>query len=170
MFILKPNPNHEMRVLLKGVKRKLGYVPEHWELFASINPVRFKMFLEQIDYLVNHPNIHSDFFALLRYTIANDNGFAFCITLNRSFLLATGYTQKQLQGLEGSKKSLPLDQRHQALFDATIKAVYRPEEFTKETINTLKVFEWTDADIFDAVDHGAFLFQFSKVIKAYSKD
>jgi len=75
-----------------------------------------------------------------------------------------------LQLLEGTEKTLPLDERHQALFDAVMIALCTPESFTVESINALKILDWSDADIFDAVDHGAFLFRFSKVLKAYSKD
>ena len=169
MFIVKPKLNREMKVLLRGIKQKLGHVPPHWELFATINPTRFKMFLEEINYLTTHPHIQSDFFTLLRYTVASDNEFIYCIKLNKALLLAKGYTLEQLQALEGTKKVLPLDERHQALFDAVMKAIYEPEAFTAKVINALKSLDWTDADILDAVDHGAFLFRFVKVIKAYSK-
>ena len=168
MFMIEPNPNKEMKVLLRGIRQKIGQVPPHWELFATINPTRFKMFLEEINYLTSHPHILSDFFTLLRYTIAVDNDFTYCINLNRASLLAKGYTLEQLHELEGTQKILPLDDRHQALFDAVIKAVYKPEDFTVEMINALKILGWNDADIFDAVDHGAFLFRASKVLKAYS--
>jgi len=168
--MIEPNPNKEMKVLLRGIRQKLGQVPPHWELFATINPTRFKMFLEEINYLTSHPHIQSDFFTLLRYTIATDNGFTYCINLNQASLLAKGYTLEQLHELEGTQKILPLDDRHQALFDAVMKAVYTPEDFTAEVTDALKILDWDDADIFDAVDHGAFLFRFSKVLKAYSKD
>lgn len=170
MFIIESNPNKEMQIILRGVRHKLGHVPPHWELFATINPTRFKVFLEEINYFTSHPNIKSDFFTFLRYTIASDNGFSYCVHLNREFLLAKGYTLEQLHTVEGSQKTLPLDERHQVLFNAVIKAVYIPEMFTKELVETLKTIGWSDADIFDAVDHGAFLFRFTKVLKAYSKD
>lgn len=170
MFMIEPNPNREMKILLRGIKQKLGHVPPHFELFATINPTRFKMFIDEITYLSTHAHINPDFFTLLRYTVASDNGFAYCIKLNQEFLLAKGYTLEQVHELEGTQKSLPLDERHQALFDAVMKAIYAPESFTIEVIDALKVLDWSDADILDAVDHGAFLFRFSKIIKAYSKD
>ena len=169
MFIIEPNPNKEMKILLRGIKQKLGHVPPHFEFFAGINPTRFKMFIEEITYLSTHQHIQSDFFTFLRYTVASDNAFTYCINLNKAFLLAKGYTIEQLQLLEGTKKVLPLDERHQALYDAVLRAIYEPEVFTIEVINALKILDWTDADILDAVDHGAFLFRFAKVIKAYSK-
>jgi len=170
MFIIEPNPNREMKILLRGIKQKLGQIPPHFELFATVSPTRFKMFIEEITYLSTHEHINPDFFTLLRYTVASDNGFVYCIQLNQVFLLAKGYTLEQLHLLEGIEKTLPLDERHQSLFDAVMTALYTPENFTVETIDALKILDWSDADIFDAVDHGAFLFRFSKVLKAYMKD
>ena len=168
MFMIESNPNQEMKIILRAIKQKLGKVPAHWELFATINPTRFKMFLEEINYLSSHPHIQHDFFTLLRYIIAIDNGFTYCINLNKTWLLSKSYTQEQLNDLEGTHKVLPLDKRHQALFDAVIKAIYTPDDFTAKSVEALKLQEWNDADIFDAIDHGAFLFRFSKVLKAYS--
>ena len=167
MFIITPEPNREMQVLLRGIKTKLGHVPPHWELFASINPTRFKMFLDEINYLTAHPNIEKDFFAFLRYAIATDNDFDYCMRFNRQFLLASGYTLEELHAVEGTEKKVPLDAKHQALFDAALTAVYEPENFTAETIASLHHIGWSDADIFDAIDHAAFLFKFARILKAY---
>ncbi len=167
MFIITPEPNREMQIILRGVRTKLGHVPPHWELFASINPTRFKMFLEEINYLSAHPNIEKDFFAFLRYTIATDNGFDYCTHFNRQLLLAAGYTLEELHAVEGTDKSVPLDEKHQALFNAALTAVYAPANFTTQTIASLHDKGWSDADIFDAVDHAAFLFKFAHILKAY---
>lgn len=168
MFMLASNPNREMQIILKGVKRKLGEVPPHWELFATISPTRFKMFLDEINYLTTHPNINPDFFAFIRFYIAAQNGFGYCEKFNEALLLSRGYTSEALHSLKTTKK-LPLDEEYQALFNATMSAVEAPENFSVETIEELKNIGWSDADIYDAVDHGAFLFKFSKILRAYSK-
>lgn len=170
MFMIEPDLDREMKIFLRGIKQKLGHMPPHFELFATLNPTRFKMFIEEITYLGTHASINPDFFTLLRYTVASDNSFKYCIKLNREFLLAKGYALEQLGKPEGTHKTLPLDERHQALFDAVMTALYRPKSFTVDAIDALKILDWSDADIFDAVDHGAFLFRFSKVLKAYSKE
>ncbi len=167
MFIITPEPNREMQVLLRGVRAKLGHVPPHWELFASINPTRFKMFLEEINYLTAHSNIEKDFFAFLRYAIATDNGFDYCMRFNQQLLLSTGYTPEDLHAVEGTDKNIPFDKKHQALFDAALTAVFEPDRFTAETIASLHRIGWSDADIFDAIDHAAFLFKFARILKAY---
>jgi hypothetical protein len=169
MFIVNAEPNREMKVLLRSIKKRIGQVPAHWEVYASINPTRFKMFLEEINYLSTHENINPDFFALLRYYVSAHNGFSYCYNFNQKLLLSKGYTLDVLKTFEISAQSLPLDEKHQKLFLAVMIALNNPKNFTQEMINELKTVSWSDADILDAIDHGAFLFKFSKILKAYSK-
>ena len=169
MFIINPQPNRDTKVLLRALKQKLGSVPPHWELFAALNPVRFKMFLDEINYLMEHPRIDRDFFAMLRYAVACDNGYAYCEKFDRSLLLAKGYTIEQLHGLEGKSKQIPLDARHQKLFGGVMQALQAPKSFDDGNIAKLHEAGWSDADIFDAIDHGAFLHKFARILKAYLK-
>ena len=169
MFIVEKNLDREMKILLRGIKQKLGTIPPHFEMFATIHPTRFKMFLEEVSYLSNHPHINPDFFIFVRYYVASKNGFNYCIQLNKEFLLTKGYTLEQLEALKESKDTLPLDEKHTILFREAINALDEPAQFTALTIEKLKALGWNDADIYDAVDHGAFLFKFSKVLKAYAK-
>ena len=62
MFIYKPTTTKDIENTLNSTKEHFGVVPPHWELLATISPKRFEMFMSEISYLLNHPNIHSDFF------------------------------------------------------------------------------------------------------------
>ena len=160
MFLIKSNPNQEMQVVLRRIKQKLGFVPPHFELYATINPQRFMMFLEEINYISNHKNIDPDFFIFLRYHIAKKYNFTYCYKFNEEMLKAKGYVDFE---------QLPLDEKHQKLFDVVMKSMDKPEDFSNSEIESLKDLGWSDADIFDALDHGAFLFKFSKILRAYGK-
>lgn len=148
---------------------QMGAVPPHWELYASINPIRFQMFMQEISYLSFHKSIDPIFFTFLRYYIAVKNGFEYCKRFNYEYLLSKGHTDEELNKLIDSKESLPLDHRYQKLFCAAIEAMNNPKGFTSQTIDELKAIEWSDADIMDAVDHASFLFKFSKILSAYLK-
>ena len=170
MFIVNPEPDREGRTLLKIVKRKFGFVPPHWKLFAALNPVRFKMFLDEINYLTTHPRIEKDFFTFLRYAVAYENGFEYCIRFNRQLLLSLGYAENEIHSLENSEKKIPLDERHQRLFTAALQAMNKPRHFTAETIQALTEDGWNHTDVFDAVDHAAFLFKFARILQAYLRE
>lgn len=168
MFIIETNPTPEGEKLLRRVKKFIGHIPPHFELFATVNPKRFEMFLSEIFYLSMHKSINPDFFAFIRYFIAFKEQFHYCETFNKALLIKKGHDETTLNNFIKNSNTFPLDARHQALFSATLEAVYHPEKFTAKTIETLKELQWHESDIFDAIDHGAFLFKFSKVLKAYS--
>jgi len=168
MFIIEMNPKEEAERLLKRVKRFMGSIPPHFELFATVNPKRFEMFLNEILYLSTHKSIHPDFFAFLRFYIATQEHFTYCYHFNKKLLLSRAYSDELLSAFERDKSLLPLNIRHQKLFEFTLAAIDSPENFNGETIAVLKSLKWNDADIYDAIDHGAFLYKFSKVLNAYS--
>ncbi len=169
MFIVEIDPQEEGARLLKRVKRFIGHIPPHFELFATIHPKRFEMFLNEILYLSTHKQIDPDFFIFLRFYIATKEGFTYCQDFNKALLLSKGYSSEQISALIDSHEALPLDDRHQSLFAYTLKAINRPNAFGIEDIDALKALSWDDADIYDAIDHGAFLYKSSKVLKAYGK-
>ena len=167
MFIIDPELNTEMKVMLRAIKIKLGKVPPHWKLYAGINPIRFKMFMDEINYLSSHKRINPDFFTFLRYATACKHGFGYCEKFNHDYLISLGYTPKQLEAVAVSADALPLDERHRALFVEALATMDDPARFGKDAIAKLSDFGWSDADIFDALDHASFLFKFHKILEAY---
>jgi len=170
MFIVETNPAPETEKLLKRVERFIGSIPPHFSLFATLNPKRFEMFLNEIFYLSMHKTINPDFFALIRFYIAAKEDFSYCYTFNTLLLLKREYTQEQINKFEKNRENLPLDAKHLSLFLMAVKALENPDKFTVEDINAVKCLGWSDADIYDAIDHGAFLYKFSKILKAYIKN
>ncbi len=166
MFIYKPKGSFRSQELIKSSVEIFGVMPPHWELFAKLNPTRFEMFLKEIEYLLSHPNINPDFFAMVRLFVANKEGFEYCKKFNTKLLLAKGFSKHDLKSIKEDFQ-IPLDQKHQILADGVKKALYAPKNFTNDNIDLLKKEGWSDSDIFDAIDHGAFLFKFSKILKAY---
>ncbi len=169
MFFYQPSLTKEMRDKLAEIKNEFGIVPPHFELLLSLNPRRFQIFIEEIRYLLHHPNIDPIFFAMLRLYIADREDFSYCRSFNTKFLLAKGYDRDILKKLKDDIKEIPLDERHKLLAQKAIKAIYRPKEFKFDDIDELKEFFWSDGDIYDAIDHASFLFKNAKIIKAYSR-
>jgi hypothetical protein len=167
MFIQSPILTREMNVMLRGIKMKLGSIPPHWELYAGINPVRFKMFMEEINYLSNHPTIDPAFFTFERFFIATQHGFGYCRRFNRDYLLKLDFAAEEIAAVADDPEKIPLDNRHKTLFVTAIRAMDDPQSFTAQSIETLHTLGWSDADIFDAIDHAAFLFKFHKILEAY---
>jgi hypothetical protein len=70
--------------------------------------------------------------------------------------------------LKKNFETLPLDEKHRHLFRHTLIAINEPTHCTPQSIQNLEDIGWSQTDIFDAIDHGAFLYRFSKILKAYS--
>lgn len=170
MFIIPSNPHPDTKATLNVFKAKFGSVPPHFALLATVNPKRFEIFVQEILYLAMHTRIDSDFFAFLRLFIASKEGFAYCLNFNTELLLAKGYGNAALQAVKKDINNIPLDERHCLLANMALKAMYEAEAFGVDDIAALNKAGWEDADIYDAIDHAAFLFKNARVIKAYSQN
>ncbi len=168
MFIYQPKLKNKTEEIIEKVKNEFGVMPIHWELLASISPKRFEMFITEIRYILSHPNINSDFFVMLRLYIANQENFSYCKSFNTKLLLSKGYDKNEIKSLKEDISTIPLDSRHQLLASKAMKAIYQSKNFSENDILELKELSWSDGDIYDAIDHGAFLFKFSKILQAYS--
>jgi hypothetical protein len=169
VFIYESQLSLQENELLEDIKKKFGVVPDHFKFLLSVNPIKFKMFMQEIAYLLNHPHIESDFFIMLRLYIATKEDFEYCKSFNTKLLFAKGYDKKTIQDVKRDIENIPLDDRHKVLAKKAILAVYEPELFTVKDIDELKKLSWSDSDIYDVVDHSSFLFKNAKIIKAYTK-
>jgi len=167
MFIISPNPLEQTLPLLEQFKEKFGTLPPHFELLATMNAKRFEMFIEEIVYLAAHPNIAADFFAFLRLHVATREGFEYCKSFNTRLLMAKGYSKETIRAVAKEIDQLPLDERHRLLADKALKAVYEADAFGSDDLETLQAAGWSLADIYDAIDHAAFLFKNARIIRAF---
>jgi hypothetical protein len=167
MFIVEEKIEEQTASYLNEIEAEFGVMPPHWKLFASLNLKRFKMFMEEIDYLVHHPRIEADFFAFLRLFVANKEGFGYCQRFNHRLLLARGYEKVALANFVQDITKIPLEMPYSLLAKGVYQALYTPELFSAKEIEKLKEVGWQESDIFDAIEHGAFLFKFSRILKAY---
>lgn len=169
MFIVELNPNESVRALLAPIEQKMGGVPEHLQLLATVNPKRLQMFMQEIFYLSTHERINPLLFVFIRFYVATKEGFSYCERLNKSLLLKAGINMSMEIDLESFWEKLPFDDAHKLLAKKAELAVWEPERFTQEDINMLLSHNWQHSDIYDAIDHMAFLFKNAKIIKAYSR-
>ena len=168
MFIYQSSFSKETKQTLDKIKNLFDVLPPHWELLDSIAPKRFEMFMQEINYLLNHPNINPDLFAMLRLHVANKENFSYCKSFNTKLLLSKGYDKTAIKELQENIGTIPLDDRHKLLAQKAVKAMYQPTKFTIEDIKALQNTSWSDSDIYDAIDHAAFLFKFARIIQAYN--
>jgi len=163
-------PSELSKKLIEEVKSQFGTIPPHFEIFAVVNPERFKIFLDEIVYLSNHKSIVPDLFAFLRLYTAKREEFSYCQLFNTKLLLSKGYTKDEVEKSISDIEAIPLDDRHKALAKNAVKAIFSPQTFNDKEIESLLSLGWSHSDVYDAVDHVAYLLRYGRVIQVFLKN
>ena len=171
MFMVNKNEIQAERIakLLKRVKALYGEVPPQMEFLGNIEVEYLEDFLKMVMRIVKHPNINPDFFGFLRLHIAFKEEYAYCKMYNTKFLLAKGYNEKQLDSVIVNVATLPLDEKHQALAQHAVRAIYESKKIIRADFDKLYAMGWSQKDVFDAVEHAATLLKNGRILTTYSE-
>jgi len=154
MFIIEPikkeEAKGELQLLYKMIERSMGFVPPHFELFASIDMEEMKEFMAYNQKMLTHPNIDKNILPHLRLAIAQKECRSYCINFNTTLLTQGEYA---------------LDARSQLL-----QALHRTREFGKNDIKELEKVGYTHKDLFDLLSYATNFMAKSKMIEIYLKE
>ena len=171
MFMVNKNEVQQERIekLLKRVKVLYGEVPPQMEFLANIEVEYLEDFLKMVMRVVKHPNINPDFFGFLRLHIAFREEYAYCKMFNSKVLLSKGYIQEQLDVVIVEVTALPLDEKHQALANHAVRAIYESKKIVRADFENLYAMGWSQKDVFDAVEHAGTLLKNGRILTTYSE-
>ena len=89
MFIVNPikvkDATGELKLLYKKIEKTLGFVPPHFEVFATIDIESLKDFVDYNLYFIKHPKIDAKILPFLRLCIAQKECRKYCINFNTFF-------------------------------------------------------------------------------------
>lgn len=170
MFMVEKNEAQKERLekIFKKVKLVYGVVPPQMEFLGNIDADYLEDFLKAAIRIVKHPHIEPDLFAFLRLHVAFKEDYPYCKMFNNKMLLAKGYTQEQLDAVVSDIGTVPFDDKNQILALYAIKAIYESKSFTQNDFDTLYAMEWTQKDIFDAIEHAGTIFRNGRILTAYA--
>ncbi|HIP61721.1 MAG TPA: hypothetical protein EYG98_04120, partial [Sulfurovum sp.] len=154
--------------LYRKIKLVYGAVPPQMEFLGNIEADYLEEFLASVFRTIKHPNINPDLFGFIRIHVAFMEDYAYCKMYNTDFLLAKGYTQKQLDVAISDISTVPFDNKHQILAVHAIKAIYESKLLTQHDFNTLYQIGWSQKDVFDAIDHAGTIFRNGRILTAYT--
>ena len=146
-----------------------GMVPKPFEMF-SVSPPLFELQKTAIKYFMNNTRLKFALLASIRFSVACEYNFNYCIGLNSDFLKFTGFDDEQLEAIKADPENTTLEEKDKAMLLFVLKALKEPENVAKGDIDALHDLGWTDQDIFDAVYHGAAMIGSSKMFKAFKMD
>ena len=160
MFIVdvikKEDATGELKSLYKMIEHSLGFVPPHFELFASIDIEAMKEFAQYNFKMMSHAKIDKNLLPFLRLEIAKRECRSYCINFN---------TQMVTKLMDGKK--LPYDTNQELLLEKILKSLYETQIFTKDDLNTLKESGFSNRDFYDLLSYASNFMAKSKMIEVY---
>ncbi len=123
-----------------------------------------------IRHYMGHEKLDMGLLSMIRYLVAHEVGYTFCIDFNGGFLKMAGeMSDADLENLKAHPENAPLEEFQKELLLFVLKVVKSPEDVNKDDIEKLHELGWSDEHIFDAAYHGASMVTPSILYKAFNK-
>ena len=151
------------------MQKNAGIIPDPLRL-ASASPWMLDMVWQSIQYFTRHPNLGFGLLSSIRYLVAREYDFVFCIGFNKNILKMQGLSEEDLENMEKDPLRSPLDDKDRAMLAFVMKAVRTPDAVEKRDMDRLHDLGWTDPDIMDALVHGTNMIGSSIMMKAFKMD
>ncbi len=173
MFIVKPikaeEATGELKLIYKKIRKTLGFIPPHFELFATIDTKSLIDFIEYNLYFKNHPNIDENLLPFLRLCIAQKECRKYCINFNTKILESIGIEKQILNNICSNITKIPLDTKQNLLFSKVIFAIYNTDNFSSNDIKELYKAGFSDKDFYELLSYATNFMAKSKMIEVYLK-
>lgn len=165
MFIIEPvkkeDASRELKLMYKMIERSLGFIPPHFELFATIDLKSMQEFLELNNYMFSHPKIDKDLLPFLRLKIATKESRNYCIEFNTKML--------QEMGMDNNIEKAEFVASQKSLLLKVIKAIYDADKFGVDDLKELEELGLSNKDFFDLLSYATGFMAKSKMIEVYLK-
>jgi len=132
-----------------------GRVGNNARLFSA-SPELLRQQMEFIGYYMQHPTLSFALLAAIRVMVSSGESCDYCVDFNTGLLInMAGWTPEQVAAMRVNLDDAPFDDKEAAMLKLVVKAVRQAHDVTAEDMKVLRVLGWEDADILDAVNHGA---------------
>ena len=173
MFIVNPikveDATRELKLLYKKIEKTLGFVPPHFEVFATIDIESLKDFIEYNLYFTKHPKIDAKILPFLRLCIAQKEYRKYCINFNTKLLMANGVNKQIISDICLNINQLPFDMEQKLLLSKVIYAIYYADKFSKDDLQELYDVNFSDKDFYELLSYATNFMSKSKMIEVYIK-
>ena len=173
MFIVEPikveDATGELKLLYKKIEKTLGFVPPHFEVFATIDIESLKDFIAYNLYFTKHPKIDAKILPFLRLCIAQKECRKYCINFNTKLLLVNGVNKQILSDICLNINKLPFDIEQKLLLSKVIYAIYNTDKFSKNDLKELYDVNFSDKDFYELLSYATNFMAKSKMIEVYIK-
>lgn len=137
------------------IAKVFGRVPNAMQIFSA-SPALLAQQWQSTGYYFTHAHLGRPLLATIRLLVSQENHCDYCIGFNAGMLInMAGWTPEQVSATKRDADAAPLNAKDKALLHFVLKAVNRRESSTRAEVDALIGLGWTQADLLDAVAHGA---------------
>ncbi|RLC03931.1 MAG: hypothetical protein DRH90_09975 [Deltaproteobacteria bacterium] len=159
----------DVKEIYDALKTNIGVIPSPMEL-ASASPWMMKTMWQSIQYFTRHPNLGFGLLSTIRYLVAEEYEYAFCINFNKNFLKMQGMSEEDIQKTAQDPSQAPLDDKDRAMVVFVMNAIKKPNAVTQADVDSLHSLGWEDGDILDAMSHATSMIGASIMMKTFKMD
>lgn len=149
--------------------QNLGVIPKPLEMMSA-SPAIFDQQLQRIYYYTNHPTLSFALLSHIRYLVAHNLNYSFCMDFNKLILKKQGLEDDDIERIEADPAKSLLEEKDAAMLMFVVKAVKEPSSVKTEEIKQLKEMGWEDKDLVDALAHGVNMIDHSIMMEVFQMD
>ena len=149
--------------------KNLGVIPRPLEMMSA-SPSIFDNQLQRIKYYTEHPTFSFALLSHIRYLVAHNLSYSFCMDFNKHILKKQGLEDDDILKMEADPTKSLLEKKDSAMLTFVVKAVKAPSSIDADDINRLKEMGWEDSDLVDALAHGVNMIDHSIMMEVFQMD
>jgi len=149
--------------------KNLGIIPKPMEMMSA-SPALFELQFRRILYYSQHPKLSFGLLAHIRYLVANNLNYRFCMDFNELILKKQGLTDADIRKMDADSSQSLLEANESAMLAFVVKAVKAPGSVTADEIEGLRMMGWEDKDMVDALAQGVSMIDHAIMMEAFQMD
>ena len=159
----------KMKEAYDSFMKNIGIIPKPLEM-TSASPAIFANQLQRIQYYNDHPTLSFALLSHIRYLVAHNLNYSFCMDFNKLMLKKQGLEDADIHKMEADPTQSLLEEKDSAMLAFVVKAVKAPSSVEADEINRLKEMGWEDRDLVDALAHGVNMIDHSIMMEVFQMD
>lgn len=149
--------------------QNIGIIPKPMEMM-SVSPALFELQLRRIHYFSTHPKLSFALLAHIRYLVAHNLNYSFCMDFNKQILKKQGVGDDDIRKMENDPRKSLLEENEREMLAFVVKAVKAPGSVTADDIQKLRDLGWEDVDMVDALTQGVSMIDHATMMEVFQMD
>ena len=149
--------------------KRIGIIPKPLEMMST-SPALFEIMLMRNRYLATHPNLSFSLLTHIRYLVAHNLDYPYCIELNRRLLEKQGLEEADILKIESDPSQSLLEENESEMLAFVVRAVQDPGSITANDIERLRSLGWEDRDMVDAMTQGVSMIDHAIMMQVFQMD